>query len=114
MSRQILSSVGKRERFRKFWDRLSNRQPRRRGRPRTAAELRRLIEHMPEGFYSRPGDIHSAEADSPFRSRTLADATCVFFIETHRHTLLVFSTFEFLDRTGVQQKKAGFSLCSRG
>ncbi|HSU33400.1 MAG TPA: hypothetical protein VLJ11_19385 [Bryobacteraceae bacterium] len=29
-----------RERFRRFWARLSNRQVRRRGRPRTAAELR--------------------------------------------------------------------------
>ena len=34
-----------RERFRKFWATLSKRQPRR-GRPGTAAELRRLIEQM--------------------------------------------------------------------
>src|SRR5258708_2334086 len=33
-----------RERFRKFWARLSNPQRQRRGRPGTAAELRRLIE----------------------------------------------------------------------
>jgi putative transposase len=33
-----------RERFRKFWARLSNPQRRRRGRPSTAAELRQLIE----------------------------------------------------------------------
>src|ERR1700760_479834 len=36
-----------RERFRKFWARLSNRQRQRRGRPGTAAELHRLIEQMP-------------------------------------------------------------------
>ena len=35
-----------RERFRRFWARLSNRQVRRRGRARTAAELRRLVEQM--------------------------------------------------------------------
>jgi putative transposase len=35
-----------RERFRKFWTRLSKPQRRRRGRPGTAAELRRLIEQM--------------------------------------------------------------------
>src|SRR3569833_3751640 len=35
-----------RERFRKFWARLSKPQRRRRGRPGTAAELRRLIEQM--------------------------------------------------------------------
>jgi len=36
----------KRERFRRFWARLSRPQRRRRGRPGTAAELRRLIEQM--------------------------------------------------------------------
>ena len=35
-----------RERFRRFWARLSKPQRRGRGRPRTAAELRRLIEQM--------------------------------------------------------------------
>ena len=35
-----------RERFRKFWTRLSNPQRRRRGRPGTPQELRRLIEQM--------------------------------------------------------------------
>jgi putative transposase len=35
-----------RERFRKFWATLSKSQRRRRGRPGTAAELRRLIEQM--------------------------------------------------------------------
>ena len=35
-----------RERFRKFWARLSNPQRRRRGRPGTPQELRRLIEQM--------------------------------------------------------------------
>ena len=35
-----------RERFRKFWARLSQPQRRRRGRPGTAPELRRLIEQM--------------------------------------------------------------------
>ena len=35
-----------RERFRRFWARLSKPQRRRRGRPRTAAELRRLIAQM--------------------------------------------------------------------
>src|SRR6201984_3184382 len=35
-----------RERFRKFWARLSNPQRQRRGRPGTAAELHRLIEQM--------------------------------------------------------------------
>jgi hypothetical protein len=35
-----------RERFRRFWARLSKTQRRRRGRPGTAAELRRLIEQM--------------------------------------------------------------------
>jgi len=35
-----------RERFRKFWARLSKPQRRRRDRPGTAAELRRLIEQM--------------------------------------------------------------------
>src|SRR5215469_6454665 len=35
-----------RERFRRFWARLSQPQRRRRGRPRTAAELRRLIAQM--------------------------------------------------------------------
>src|SRR3954452_663815 len=35
-----------RERFRKFWARLSNPQRQRRGRPGTAAELRRLIEQI--------------------------------------------------------------------
>src|SRR5258708_31871467 len=35
-----------RERFRRFWARLSNRQRQRRGRPGTAAELRRLIEQI--------------------------------------------------------------------
>jgi putative transposase len=35
-----------RERFRRFWARLSKPQRRRRGRPGTAAELRRLIEQM--------------------------------------------------------------------
>jgi len=35
-----------RERFRKFWARLSKTQRRRRGRPGTAADLRRLIEQM--------------------------------------------------------------------
>ena len=35
-----------RERFRKFWARLSKPQRRRRGRPRTVAELRRLIAQM--------------------------------------------------------------------
>jgi len=35
-----------RERFRKFWARFSKPQRRRRGRPGTAAELRRLIERM--------------------------------------------------------------------
>jgi hypothetical protein len=35
-----------RERFRRFWARLSKPQRRRRGRPRTAAELRRLIVQM--------------------------------------------------------------------
>jgi hypothetical protein len=37
-----------RERFRRFWARLSKTQRRRRGRPGTAAELRRLIEQMAE------------------------------------------------------------------
>jgi hypothetical protein len=46
MSRQTLSSRWQRERFRKFWARLSKPQRRRRGRPGTAAELRRLIEQM--------------------------------------------------------------------
>ena len=36
----------RRERFRKFWATLSKSQRRRRGRPGTAAELRRLIEQM--------------------------------------------------------------------
>jgi len=35
-----------RERFRRFWGRLSQPQRRRRGRPTTAAEIRRLIEQM--------------------------------------------------------------------
>src|SRR3954467_8092419 len=35
-----------RERFRRFWARLSKPQRRRRGRPRTGAELRRLIAQM--------------------------------------------------------------------
>ena len=35
-----------RERFRRFWARLSKPQRRRRGRPRTIAELRRLISQM--------------------------------------------------------------------
>jgi hypothetical protein len=35
-----------RERFRRFWGRLSKPQRRRRGRPGTAAEFRRLIEQM--------------------------------------------------------------------
>jgi putative transposase len=35
-----------RERFRRFWARLSKPQRRRRGRPRTSAELRRLIARM--------------------------------------------------------------------
>ena len=35
-----------RERFRRFWARLSQPQRRRRGRPTTAAEIRRLIEQM--------------------------------------------------------------------
>src|SRR5437870_2687205 len=35
-----------RERFRNFWARLSNRQRRRRGRPGTVPELRRLIGRM--------------------------------------------------------------------
>ena len=35
-----------RERFRRFWARLSQPRRRRRGRPRTARELRRLIERM--------------------------------------------------------------------
>src|ERR1700745_1563585 len=35
-----------RERFRKFWARLSNPQRQRRGRPGTAAELRRVIEQI--------------------------------------------------------------------
>ena len=35
-----------RERFRRFWARLSRRNPRRRGRPATAVEMRRLIEGM--------------------------------------------------------------------
>jgi hypothetical protein len=35
-----------RERFRRFWDRLSKRPSRRRGRPATAVEIRRLIERM--------------------------------------------------------------------
>ena len=35
-----------RERFRKFWTKLSKAPRRRRGRPGTAAELRRLIEQM--------------------------------------------------------------------
>jgi hypothetical protein len=35
-----------RERFRRFWARLSRRNPRRRGRPATAVENRRLIERM--------------------------------------------------------------------
>jgi putative transposase len=35
-----------RERFRRFWARLSQPQRRRRGRPRTGAELRRLIAQM--------------------------------------------------------------------
>src|SRR6266513_4901584 len=35
-----------RERFRRFWARLSKPRRRRRGRPRTAAELRRLIAQM--------------------------------------------------------------------
>src|SRR5215472_8073168 len=35
-----------RERFRRFWARLSKPQRRRRGRPGTAAELRRLISQM--------------------------------------------------------------------
>jgi hypothetical protein len=35
-----------RERFRRFWARLSQRQRRGRGRPATAAEIRRLIEQM--------------------------------------------------------------------
>lgn len=35
-----------RERFRKFWARLSRVDRRRRGRPRTATEIRRLIEQM--------------------------------------------------------------------
>src|SRR5215813_12157014 len=35
-----------RERFRRFWARLSKRHGRRRGRPGTAAELRRLIERI--------------------------------------------------------------------
>src|SRR5258707_6637313 len=36
-----------RERFRKFWDRLSNPQRQRRGCPGTAEELSRLIEQIP-------------------------------------------------------------------
>ncbi len=35
-----------RERFRRFWERLSQPQRRRRGRPATATEIRRLIEQM--------------------------------------------------------------------
>jgi hypothetical protein len=35
-----------RERFRRFWDRLSKSDRRRRGRPATAAEIGRLIERM--------------------------------------------------------------------
>ena len=35
-----------RERFRKFWARLSRRNRRRRGRPAMAAQIRRLIERM--------------------------------------------------------------------
>ncbi len=35
-----------RERFRRFWARLSKRHGRRRGRPATAVEIRRLIERM--------------------------------------------------------------------
>src|SRR5262249_18925619 len=35
-----------RERFRKFWARLSKLRRRRRGRPATAVEIRRLIERM--------------------------------------------------------------------
>ena len=42
MSKQTPPSVWQRERFRKFWARLSNPQRHRRGRPGTAAELRRF------------------------------------------------------------------------
>src|SRR5215469_8292533 len=35
-----------RERFRRFWARLSRRNPRRRGKPVMAVEIRRLIERM--------------------------------------------------------------------
>jgi hypothetical protein len=35
-----------RERFRRFWARLSQQQGRRRGRPGTPAEIRRLVERM--------------------------------------------------------------------
>ena len=35
-----------RERFRRFWARLSQPQRRRRGRPATAAEIRRLVEQV--------------------------------------------------------------------
>ena len=35
-----------RERFRRFWARLSRRNRRRRGRPATAVEIRRLIDEM--------------------------------------------------------------------
>src|SRR4051812_32204694 len=45
-SRQTPSFDGSAKRFRRLWARLSKPQRRRRGRPRTGAELRRLIEHM--------------------------------------------------------------------
>jgi hypothetical protein len=50
-----------RERFRRFWARLSKPQRRGRGRPRTAAELRRLIAQMAavNPLWRAPGSMAS-------------------------------------------------------
>ncbi len=56
-----------RERFRKFWARLSKPQRRRRGRPATAAELRRLIEQMAAANpLWRAPRIHGGTSAIPF------------------------------------------------
>src|SRR5436305_3386565 len=62
-----------RERFRRFWARLSKPQRRRRGRPGTAAELRRLIEQMAAAIRCGPHPgfkVNSKWLVSPIPDRT--------------------------------------------
>src|SRR3954451_22017964 len=76
-----------RERFRRFWARLSEPQRRGRGRPRTAAELRRLIAQKwspPIRCGAHPGFMANSRCSvSPFPSVALESFLPLVYNELH-------------------------------